>query len=63
MENILLLVWAALLLGAGLTCLLLMIPTLSKKQKLGVLMSFFLLGSGFSLALSSVSCRVVQLLS
>jgi hypothetical protein len=53
-------VWVALLLGAVLIFLLLMILILSKKLKLEDPMSFFLLGSGFSLALSSALCRVGQ---
>jgi hypothetical protein len=57
----LLLVLGALSLGGGLICLLLTIHTLNKRQKLGVLMSFFLLGSGFSLALYNALCRAVPL--
>jgi hypothetical protein len=61
MANTLQLVGVALLLGAVLTYLSLMILILSKKLKLDAPMCFFLLGSGFSLALSSALCRAVQL--
>jgi len=61
MVNTLQSVWVALLLGAVLTYSLLMILILNKKLKLGDPMSFFLLGNGFSLALSSGLCRGVQL--
>jgi len=60
MASTLQLVWVALLLGAVLTYLLLMILILNKTLKLDDPMSFFLLGSGFSLALSSALCRVGQ---
>ena len=60
MDSISLLVLGALSLGGGLIYSLLTIHTLNKKQKLDVLMSFYLLGSGFSLALSSVLCRAAQ---
>jgi hypothetical protein len=60
MESILQSVWVALLLGAVLTYLLLMILILNKTLKLDDPMSFFLLGNGFSLALSSALCRAVQ---
>jgi hypothetical protein len=62
MANILLSVLAVLLQAGVLTCLLLMIHTLNKKQKLDDLTFFFLLGSGSSLALSSVLCQVALLL-
>jgi hypothetical protein len=44
-----------------LICLLLMILIRNKTLKPVGLMFFFLLGSGFSLALSSALCRGVQL--
>jgi hypothetical protein len=40
-----------------------MIRIQNKTQKLVALMSFFLLGSGFSLVLYSVLCREARLLS
>jgi hypothetical protein len=46
----------------ALTFSLLMILTPNKKLKLGDPMFFFLLGSGFSLALFSVLCREALLL-
>jgi hypothetical protein len=61
MENTLLLVWVVLLLGAELTCLLLMTLTPNKKLRPEGPMFFFLLGSGSSLALYSVLCQVVPL--
>ena len=60
MENILLLVSGALSLVGVLIFLLLMILTLNKKRKLEGLMFFYLLGSGFNLALFSALCRVAQ---
>jgi 3-oxoacyl-[acyl-carrier-protein] synthase III len=60
MESISQSVWVVLLLGEVLICLLLMILIRNKMLKLGDLMFFFLLGSGFSLALSSALCRAVQ---
>jgi hypothetical protein len=62
MANILQLVWVALLLGAVLTYLLLMILILNKTLRLADPMSFFLLGNGFSLALCSGLCRAALLL-
>jgi hypothetical protein len=56
-------VWAALWPVAVRIYSLLMTLTLNKTLKLEDRMFSCLLGSGFSLALSSVSCRVVQLLS
>jgi hypothetical protein len=61
MASTLLLVWVALLLVEVLICLLLMILIRNKTLKPVGLMFFFLLGSGFSLALSSALCRGVQL--
>jgi hypothetical protein len=49
-----------LLLGAVLIFSLLMILTLNKKLKLEDPMYSFLLGNGFSLALSSALCRAAQ---
>jgi hypothetical protein len=60
MESISQSVWVALLLVEVLICLLLMILIRNKTLKPVGLMFFFLLGSGFSLALSSDLCRVVQ---
>jgi uncharacterized membrane protein len=62
MANILQLVSGVLWLVGALIFLLLTILTLNKTQKLGDRMYFFLLGSGFSLVLSSVLCRVARLL-
>jgi hypothetical protein len=62
MANTLRLVSVALSLGAVLIFLLLMIHTLNKKLKPGDPMCSFLLGSGSSLVLCSVLCRVAQLL-
>jgi hypothetical protein len=56
MANILLSVSVALSLVAVLTSLLLMTLILSKKLKPDEPMSFYLLGSGFSLVLCSVLC-------
>jgi hypothetical protein len=56
-------VLAALLLVGGLISLSSMIRIQNKTQKLVALMSFFLLGSGFSLVLYSVLCREARLLS
>jgi hypothetical protein len=61
-ENILLLVLGAPLLVAGLICLLLTTPILSKKLKLDDQMFSYLLGSGSSLVLSSVLCLAALLL-
>jgi hypothetical protein len=55
-------VLAALLLVGGLISLSSMIRIQNKTQKLVALMSFFLLGSGFSLVLYSVLCREARLL-
>ena len=63
MVNTLLLVSEVLLLVAGLTCLLLTILIRNRMLKLGEPTYFFLLGSGFSLVLSSVLCPVVRSLS
>lgn len=62
MVNILLLVWVALWLVGALTFSLLMILTPNKRLKRADRMFFFLLGSGFSLALFNVLCREAQLL-
>jgi hypothetical protein len=62
MVSTLQLVLAVLLLVGGLTSLLSMIRTQNKMLKLVALMSFFLLGSGFSLVLYSVLCREARLL-
>jgi hypothetical protein len=56
MVNILLSVSVALSLVAVLTSLLLMTLILSKKLRPDEPMSFYLLGSGFSLVLCSVLC-------
>ena len=56
-------VWVALWLVAVLIFLSLMTHILSKTLKLGGLMCFFLLGSGFSLVLYSVLCLAELLLS
>jgi hypothetical protein len=62
MENTLLLVSEALLLVVALIYLLLTTLIQNKKLKLGDRTYSFLLGSGFSLALCSVLCRVALLL-
>ena len=54
------LVLVVLWLVVALISLSLMTHTQSKRQKLGDLMFFCLLGSGFSLALCSVLCPEVQ---
>jgi hypothetical protein len=61
MASTLLSVSAVLLLGAVLIFSLLTILILSKKLKLESPKCFFLLGSGFSLALSSALCREARL--
>ena len=62
MANILLSVSAGLWLVGVLTSLLLTILILSKKLKLDDRTCFYLLGSGFSLVLSSVLCLAGLLL-
>jgi hypothetical protein len=52
----------ALLQAGVLTYLLLTIHTLNKKPRLGDRTSLYLLGSGSSLVLCSVLCRVARLL-
>jgi hypothetical protein len=62
MVNTLLSVWVALLLGVVLIYLLLTILILNKKLRLVGPMFSYLLGSGFSLVLSSALCREARLL-
>jgi hypothetical protein len=62
MENILLSVLVVLLLGGVLIFSSLTILILNKKLKLEDPTFFFLLGSGFSLGLYSVSCLAALLL-
>jgi hypothetical protein len=54
------LVSEALLQAGVLTFSSLMTLTLNKKRKLDAQMCFYLLGNGFSLARSSVLCRVAR---